>query len=76
VGLLAALLVGLVLLFGTNLIGFVPRFVLGGLVLYLGIDFLADWVWLSCKKLPIIDYSWLLPCCSSWLQWAHSRPLD
>lgn len=56
VGILAAGLVGFVLLFGTNFVAVAPRFILGGLVLYLGLDFLLDWIWLSRKKLPLVDY--------------------
>ena len=56
VGLIAALLTATVLVLGTDFIGFIPRFVLGGLVLYLGIDFLVDWVWLSRQRLPTVDY--------------------
>lgn len=56
VGLIAASLAGLVLVFGTSAVAIAPRFVLGGLVLYLGLDFLLDWIWLSRHNLPTVDY--------------------
>lgn len=60
VGVMVGLMAGAVLIAGTHLVGLMPRFVLGGLVLYLGLDFLVDWVWLSRKRLPIIDYLMVL----------------
>jgi SulP family sulfate permease len=56
VGIIAALLTGLVLMFGTSLLTALPQFILGGLVLYMGLDFLLDWLWLSRQKLPLVDY--------------------
>lgn len=55
-GLLAAVMIGLVMLLGTASVAQMPRFVIGGLLLYLGLDFLIDWVWLARKTLPLIDY--------------------
>jgi len=41
---------------GTGFIGTIPTFVLGGLLIYVGIDFLVDWVWKTRFSLPPTDY--------------------
>jgi SulP family sulfate permease len=46
----------LVLLAGTDFISKVPTFILGGLLLYVGFDFLADWAWKIRSELPVADY--------------------
>lgn len=37
-------------------VGYLPKFVLGGLLLYLGIIFLHEWLYLAWWKLPRTDY--------------------
>jgi SulP family sulfate permease len=37
-------------------ISFVPTLLLGGLLMYIGIDFLMTWVWEARKKLPLTDF--------------------
>lgn len=44
------------ILVGTDFIGRVPTFILGGLLVYVGLDFLVDWVWKTRKELPLADY--------------------
>lgn len=46
----------LVIAAGTGFIEAIPSFILGGLLVYLGIDFLADWAWRTHKDLPLSDY--------------------
>lgn len=46
----------LALLAGTGFIGKVPTFILGGLLLYVGFDFLSDWAWKIRTELPVADY--------------------
>jgi SulP family sulfate permease len=55
-GLVYAGVVVLTILAGTEFIGKVPTFVLGGLLVYVGLDFLIDWVWKTWKELPLADY--------------------
>ena len=33
-----------------------PIFIVGGLLVYMGIDFLLKWVWKARKELPLMDY--------------------
>jgi len=48
------------LLIGPGPIAFMPKAILGGLLIYLGIDFLMDWAWYSRSKLPATDYGVIL----------------
>lgn len=46
-----------VLFFGSALISYFPRFVLGGMLFFLGLSFLAEWLVDSFKRLPRMDYA-------------------
>ncbi len=39
-----------------NFISMFPIFIVGGLLVYIGIDFLLKWVWMARKELPSSDY--------------------
>ncbi len=56
VGLVAAGVSLVTLLFGANLVGLMPKFILGGLSVLLGLNLLIEWVYTSWKKLPGFDY--------------------
>lgn len=60
VGVVAALVYGMVLLAGMSVISFFPRPVLGGLLLYLGLDLLTQWLIEAWPKLPALDYAILV----------------
>lgn len=49
-----------VLFQGASFLSFVPRFITGGLIMYLGIYFLKEWVYDAWYRLPRIDYAILL----------------
>jgi sulfate permease, SulP family len=59
-GRLSGMVVGLValavLIVGGRIIGYVPRFVLGGLLFQLGAKFIWDWGVLSRRSLPLRDW--------------------
>ncbi len=59
-GLISVAIFVVALVFGAAILSFVPLIVLGSLLFYLGLDFLADWVVDTRKKLPLIDYAVLL----------------
>ena len=44
-GLIAAIVVAVTLWFGASAVGFLPRMVLGGLIVFLGLAFLVEWLW-------------------------------
>jgi SulP family sulfate permease len=56
IGITGALVLLLVLLFGTSILGFVPKPVIGGFLVILGIFFLFDWIIDSPRKMPLTDY--------------------
>lgn len=56
VNLISALLCGAALFFGASLISFFPKPVLGGMLLYLGLAFLVEWLIDARKSLPLLDY--------------------
>jgi SulP family sulfate permease len=56
VGFVLAAVCGIVLWLGGSLLSYFPNLVLGGLLLFLGLDFLVTWVYDSWFKLPITDY--------------------
>lgn len=59
-GVVTALLCALLLAFGGALLGYVPRLVVGAVLLYLGLVFLADWLVDSWRRMPPGDYAVLL----------------
>lgn len=56
VNLISGLICGVTLFFGASLISYFPKFVLGGMILYLGLAFLVEWLVDSRKFLPVLDY--------------------
>lgn len=59
VGIFASGICALALFSGVSFFSFVPEFLLGGLVLFLGVDLLVEWVYESWFKLPKADY-WVM----------------
>lgn len=57
VGVVAGLVVGSMFFFGVELLSLIPQFVLGGLVCYLGLAFLAEWLYDAWFQLPRLDYA-------------------
>ena len=56
VGLVAAGMVGFTLFYGASVLSYVPRILVGGLLVYLGISFLYKWVIESWKLLSKAEY--------------------
>lgn len=56
IGVTMALVCALVLVAGARLLSLTPKFVLGGLLMYLGFSFLVEWLYHAWFKLPRIDY--------------------
>jgi SulP family sulfate permease len=60
VGLFSGAACLLLLWFGTDLLGYIPRFILGGILFYNGAAFLAEWVFDSYFRLHREDYFLIL----------------
>jgi SulP family sulfate permease len=56
VNLISALLCGAALFFGASLISYFPKPVLGGMLLFLGLSFMVEWLVDARKHLPLTDY--------------------
>ena len=56
VGLIVAALCGVTFLLGGAVLSYFPNLVLGGFLLFLGLDFLVTWIYDAWFKLPITDY--------------------
>jgi SulP family sulfate permease len=55
-GIIAAGVCILVLFLGAGVLSFFPKVILGGLLLYIGLSFLEEWVYKTWFKLPKADY--------------------
>jgi sulfate permease, SulP family len=56
VGVAQSLVMALVLFAGASMLAFVPKFVLGGLILFFGLNFLLRWVVQARSELPTAEY--------------------
>ncbi len=56
VGLTIVVILGLTILFGSNLLLLFPKAVLGGFLMLLGIFFIYDWLIDTAKKMPRVDH--------------------
>jgi SulP family sulfate permease len=56
VGIGSAIVCGLALCFGASVVTGVPQFVCGGLLFYLGLTFLWEWVYEAYRTLTAVDY--------------------
>ena len=57
VGIFYALLVAIVMAIGSDIVAYVPTFVLGSLLFYVGFDFLLTWTWAKRHELPVPDFA-------------------
>jgi SulP family sulfate permease len=55
-GIVSTALCGVALFFGATLLSFFPKPILGGLIVFLGISLLYEWLYESFFKLPLHDY--------------------
>lgn len=55
-GVCAALLTAVPLICGAGMVALFPRVVLGGLLIFLGVDFLYTWLWQTRRRLPVSEY--------------------
>ncbi|HEY2980408.1 MAG TPA: SulP family inorganic anion transporter, partial [Anaerolineales bacterium] len=54
--LISAALCGAAVFFGASVISFLPRPVLGAVLMFIGLSFLVEWLYDARKQLPAIDY--------------------
>ena len=68
-GLTVAAISLLMLFFAPTLLGYMPKFVLGGLLIYLGADALHKWIVQSRRRLSFIEYLSLLAIIVIIVEW-------
>ena len=68
-GLTAAAISASMLVFAPVLLGYMPRFVLGGLLIYLGADTAHRWIMQSRRRLSLSEYLSLLAIIAIILEW-------
>jgi SulP family sulfate permease len=56
VSVFAASVTGLTLLFGASLLSLIPKLIAGGLIFFVGISFLTEWLYDAWFQLPRMDY--------------------
>lgn len=59
-GLVAALFCALFLFWGTGIFNYLPRFLFGGLLFYLGVSLLIEWIYQAWFRLAKLDYALVL----------------
>ena len=59
-GLVAALVPLAAVVFGASVVGLIPRMIVGGVLVYLGLSFMVEWVWDKRRSLPPVEYGVVL----------------
>jgi len=54
--LISTALLSAALFFGATVLSYFPKALLGGLLFYLGMSFLVEWVYDAARSLPLLDY--------------------
>ena len=55
-GLVAALVPLAAVVFGASVIELIPRMIVGGVLVFLGVAFIVEWVWDKRRSLPTVEY--------------------
>ncbi len=56
VGVFLVLILAVVLIFGATLLSLIPKYMVGGLLFFVGLSFLAEWVYDAWFNLPKLEY--------------------
>ena len=59
-GLIASLVPLTAVVFGAAAIALIPRTIVGGVLVFLGLEFIVDWVWDKRRTLPTVEYAVVL----------------
>jgi len=59
-GLIAALVPLAAVVFGAEVVGLIPRMIVGGVLMFLGLAFIVEWVWDKRRALPPLEYGVVL----------------
>jgi len=56
-GLIAALVPLAAVVVGAEVVGLIPRMIVGGVLVFLGLNFMVEWVWDKRRLLPPLEYA-------------------
>jgi SulP family sulfate permease len=59
-GLIAAAVPLAAVVFGAEVVGLIPRMIVGGVLVFLGLAFIVEWVWDKRRLLPSLEYGVVL----------------
>jgi sulfate permease, SulP family len=68
-GLIAALVPLAAVVFGAEVIGLIPRMIVGGVLVFLGLAFMVEWVWDKRRLLPPLEYAVVLVILAGIVVW-------
>jgi SulP family sulfate permease len=68
-GLIAALVPLAAVVFGAQVIELIPRMIVGGVLVFIGLSFLVEWVWDKRRVLPPLEYAVVLAIPAGIIVW-------
>ena len=68
-GLIAALVPLTAVMFGASVVGLIPRMIVGGVLVFLGLSFIVEWVWDKRRLLPPLEYGVVLVILAGIVVW-------
>jgi sulfate permease, SulP family len=68
-GLIAALVPLAAVVFGAKVVGLIPRMIVGGVLAFLGLAFIVEWVWDKRRLLPPLEYAVVLAILAAVIVW-------
>ncbi|HEX5937084.1 MAG TPA: SulP family inorganic anion transporter [Actinomycetota bacterium] len=72
-GLIAAAVPLAAVVFGATVIGLIPRMIVGGVLIFIGLDFLVEWVWDKRKLLPRLEYAVVVVILAGIIVWGFKE---
>jgi sulfate permease, SulP family len=68
-GLIAALVPLAAAVVGASVVGLIPRMIIGGVLVFLGLAFMVEWVWDKRRLLPPLEYAVVLAILAAVIVW-------
>jgi sulfate permease, SulP family len=68
-GLIAALVPLAAAVVGASVVGLIPRMIIGGVLVFLGLAFMVEWVWDKRRSLPPLEYAVVLVILAGIIVW-------
>ncbi len=68
-GLIAALVPLAAVVVGAEVVGLIPRMIVGGVLVFLGLSFIVEWVWDKRQLLPPLEYAVVLVILAGIIVW-------